>query len=126
MPAHDPALTIDIADNRLDDPGYVRRWYPADPLLWRDCRATNMFAWPGQHIVTLQPQYPTSPAEAALAQWTTGGANASYVQVTDSELGAGALPTQSEGLEDLTLTSLFTPGDNQPFWLDLYLMQVLA
>ena len=127
MPAHDPALTIDIADNRLDDPGYVRRWYPADPLLWRDCRATNMFAWPGQHIVTLQPQYPTRSTEARLSQWTAGGTNASYVQVTDSELGAGAAIYQrNPQAEDLTLTSLFTPGDNQPIWIDLYLMQVLS
>lgn len=127
MPAHDPALTIDIADNRLDDPGYVRRWYPADPLLWRDCRATDMFAWPGQHIVTLQPQYPAAPTEAQLAQWTVGGTDDSYVQVTDTELGPGAAIYQrNPEAEDCTLTGLFTPRDNQPFWLDLYLMQVLS
>ena len=85
--ANDPALTLNMADNRLDDPGYVRRWYPAQELLWRQCRATNMFAWPDTNIVTLEPQYPNSPTEARLAQWTQGGTDDSYVQVLNTSLG---------------------------------------
>ena len=128
MPAHEPALTIDMEDNRLDDAGYVRRWYThgdAGKHLWRQATKTNVLAWGDVGLVTLEPQYPRTAAEAALAQWATGGADTSFEEVTDSELGPGASIFQRvPEATACTLLSKFTPPHNQGFFLDIYLHEL--
>jgi hypothetical protein len=130
MPEYEPALTINMADSRLDDAGYTRRWYThgdAGKHLWRQATKTNVIAWGDVGLVTLEPQRPRTATEAAAAQWTAGGTNASWAETDNGELGPGkALFQRVPTATDCTLVSNFTPAHNQPFFLDLYLYELAS
>jgi hypothetical protein len=124
---HKPVVTLDVADNRLDNAGYVKRWYPSDDLTWLQTQGTNVWRLPKANIVTLQPVYPLAPAEAALSRWTQGGTGVSYKEITGCWGTTGATILQQSPTASLsTLTSTTTPDDNQPFYCDFYLHSVAA
>jgi len=139
MPQHPPTITINTDDNRIDQVGFYRRWYPKDKAIWEAGAGENVWLWKGAEagrkggvaglspLITLTPLYPLSPTESALSGWTQGGTGVSYQQVNGLWGATGAaILQQSPSATACTLTSDNTPEANQPFWLDLYVLQVAA
>ena len=116
-----PKVTLNIADNRIDQAGYVRRWYPSTKELWPEMVSQNIFAWPGTKLVTLTPVYEPNPAEIALAQWTCEGTRATFDTVTGLFGSSGPIIRQTNPTaQNITVTSTFTPQDNQPAYVDFW------
>ncbi len=136
MPSHKPVVWLNTPDNRLSQPGFTRRWYPNEPGLWQESAGENVWIWHGKkdrrsglltstQLVTLQPKYELDPTEAQLDQWTQGGNNVSYVEVSGIFGSSGkAILQQNPSATACTLTSTFDPEDNQPCFVDLYLLEV--
>ena len=124
-----PTVTLNVPDNRLDQAGYVHRWYPHEQGLWEKSEADDVYRWPKTNLITLKPLYPDDPAEAQLAEWNTDGTGVSYIECDDVWPGGlGATILQQNPLAtDCLLTSNFAaglPDDNQSFWVDLWLLSV--
>jgi len=137
MPSHKPTVWLNTPDNRLKQPGFTRRWYPNEPGLWQGRRGgENLWLWDGKkdrqsglltstQLITLEPIYELEPTEAQLAEWTQGGTGASYVEVSGIWGAPGkAILQQNPSAMACTLTSTFDPEDNQPCFVDLYLLEV--
>jgi len=96
----------------------------------------NLWLWDGKkdrrggtltstQLMTLAPTYALNPTEAQLSQWTQAGTDASYVEVSGIWGAPGkAILQQNPSATICTLTSTFDPEDNQPCWIDLYLLEV--
>lgn len=121
MPAHAPLVRLNIADNRLLQPGYVRRWYPSTPELWAQMASEHVYPWPGAQLLTLTPVFEPAAAETAFDQWTCTGTNASYSAVTGVFGSTGPVIRQaSVTASNCAITSVFTPDDNQPAFVDFW------
>lgn len=124
MPDHKPILNLGVADNRLDQAGFVKRWYPSSE---EGVQSTNICRWPGVKCVTLAPVYEPGPDEAALAQWTTAGTDSSYTSCSGLWGSSGATHIIKQTVPSATactVTSTFTAAANQPFFVDFYLYAV--
>lgn len=123
MPDNAPVININVADNRLDQPGFVRRWYPSDKELWPQSKTTDLYRWPGVKMVSLEPKYEPAPSEAAFNQWTCTGTGSSYVAISGTAWGSTGSTVINQVAPTATacnVVSTFTPEANQPFFADLY------
>lgn len=124
-----PLVNFGVPDNRLLQPGFVRRYFPSDPEIWTKAVSGSIVAWPGVRMVTLAPVYEPDPEEMTFENFDCTGTNAAYADPAPRGF-AGAksecIFQQNPQATDCLVTASFTPQDNQPFYADFYLQAVYS
>lgn len=121
----DPTVTLFAPDHRIDQRGYLKRWYPNEPEL-RERSYGDLWVWPGLNQATLAPKYIAS-LESGKVNWgdTGGGTYADVTGLWGDNTGK-TIVQQNATLGASTLTATFTTGINQAFFLDFYLYMTYA
>lgn len=126
-----PLIRLDVPENRLVQPGFVRRYHPSDEAVWPRVAVSqtgggaDVYAWPGVRMVTLAPIYDPNPAEMTFANWTTSGTNAAWSGPRGfADARSECVFQCNPAATGMTVTANFTPDDNQPFYADFYLHAV--